>query len=410
MTSLHPVVLDPTGTRRHDEHRILHSRGSATQVTVLGVTAWSVSDPILLKELLTSPAISKDGRAHWPVFAEVVQSWPLALWIGVQNMFTAYGADHRRLRRLIAPALSARRISALTEVVEDTVTGILDDLAGLPDGEVVDLREKLAYPVPIAVIGHLMGIPAGRLDGFRATVDGVFDTTLGTAEASRNTQTLYEVIGGLIAAKRAAPGEDLTSHLIRARDGEGGGGGLTEDELLGTLVLMISAGYETTVNVLDQATTLLLTHPRQLAHLREGRATWSDVIEETLRLEPPVTHVPLRYAVRDITLPDGRLIARGDAVLASLGAANVHPRWHGETAGTFDVTRADKEHLAFGHGVHHCLGAPLARLELTTVLSALFDRFPDIELAVPHADLVPLNSLISNGHERLPVRLRPRLR
>ncbi|MFF4704596.1 cytochrome P450 family protein [Streptomyces sp. NPDC001288] len=407
MTGPCPMILDPTGTRRHDEHRVLHGLGPAARVAVLGVTAWSVSDPVLLKELLTSPDISKDGRAHWPMFSEVVQTWPLALWIGVQNMFTAYGADHRRLRRLIAPALSARRIAALTEVVEDTVTGILDNLAALPAGTVVDLREQLAYPVPIAVIGHLMGIAAGRLDGFRATVDSVFDTTLSAAEANRNAQSLYEVIAGLIAAKRAAPGEDLTSHLIRARDSEGGGGGLTEDELLGTLVLMISAGYETTVNVLDQATTLLLTRPEQLAHLREGRATWSDVIEETLRLEPPVTHVPLRYAVNDIPLPDGQVIARGDAVLASLGAANVHPRWHGEAAGTFDITRAGKEHLAFGHGVHFCLGASLARLELTTVLGALFDRFPDIELAVPPTELAPLNSLISNGHERLPVRLRP---
>ncbi|MBM7438719.1 MULTISPECIES: cytochrome P450 [unclassified Streptomyces] len=402
-----PLVLDPAGADRHAEHRQLHARGPATPVDILGVKAHAVSDPDLLKEMLTSPAVSKDGRAHWPMFAEVVQTWPAALWIAVENMFTAYGQDHRRLRRMVAPAFSARRIKALTDVVEDVVDGVLDELdSTYAAGETVDLRERLAYPVPIAVIGNLLGIPAGDLARFRTVIDGVFDTTLTTEAAAANTKALYEIIGQLVDTKRAEPGEDLTSHLIAVRDGDGDGKGLTEAELQGTLLLMISAGYETTVNVIDQAISLLLTHPEQLDHLRSGQANWSDAVEETLRLEPPVTHVPLRYAVTDVPLDNGRTIARGEAILVSIGAANVHPDWHGPTAGDFNVQRANHDHLAFGYGMHFCLGAPLARLEVATVLRRLFERFPQIALAPDRGDLAPLGSLISNGHTALPVRLR----
>lgn len=399
-------VLDPTGSDRHAEDRALRARGPATRVDVLGVTAWSVSDPRLLKRLLTSPQVSKDGRAHWPDYAETVATWPLALWIGVNNMFTAYGADHRRLRRMVAPAFAARRVRELRPAVEGIVADLLDGLSARPAGEVVDLREELAYPLPIAVIGRLLGVPEDQREGFRALVDGVFATTLTAEEAAANTAALWEALERLIAAKRAAPGDDTISLLIAARDEEGDGGGFTGDELLGTLVLMISAGYETTVNVIDQAVTALLSDPGQLGLVRSGRAGWEDVVEETLRCEPAVKHLPLRFALADIPLPDGQVIARGEAILASYGTAGGHPDWHGPTAGRFDVTRPDKEHLAFGYGVHFCLGAPLARLELVTVLRDLFTRFPDLELAVPVEELVPLPSLISNGHRSLPVRLR----
>ncbi|MFG3283239.1 cytochrome P450 [Streptomyces sp. NPDC048111] len=406
-----PVVLDPTGADHHTEHQLLRSHGAAVLVDVLGVPAWSISDPVLLKELLTSPRVSKDGPAHWPSFEQVVQTWPLSLWIGVSNMFTAYGANHRRLRQLVAPAFTARRIAGLTTVVEDLVTAILDDLDALPAGAVVDLREHLAYPLPIAVIGHLMGVPDDQRTAFRSTVDGVFDTTLTTAQQAANTKVLYGMLDELIEARREHPGEDLTSLLIATRDEDGDdrgdGDGLSGAELRDTLLLMISAGYETTVNVIDQAISLLLCHRDQLRLVQSGGASWGNVVEETLRLEPAVKHLPLRYAITDIELPDGQTIVRGDAILASYAAANRHPRWHGDTADAFDVRRPSKDHLAFGHGVHFCLGAPLARIEVATSLRLLFTRFPRLELACEAAELVPLPSLISNGHTALPVRLNP---
>ncbi|MFE9308192.1 cytochrome P450 [Streptomyces sp. NPDC006706] len=400
------LVLDPTATDPDTEHRALRERGPATLVDILGVRAWSVSDPALLKRLLTSKDVSKDGRAHWPAFAENVPTWPLALWVVVENMFTAYGANHSRLRRMVAPALSARRTAALQPDIEALVTGILDDLDTFPAGETVDLREHLAYPLPIAVIGKLMGVPADRRTEFRTVVDNVFATHLTAEEQAANTAALYALLDALIETKRTEPGEDMTSLLIATSDDEGDGSALSHAELRDTLLLMISAGYETTVNVIDQAITTLLTDPQQLAHVRDGRCTWQDIVEETLRHQPAVKHLPLRYARIDIPLPDGQTIKAGEAILASYAAANRHPDWH-EDADRFDATRTSKEHLAFGHGVHFCLGAPLARLEVATALRLLFERFPDTQLATEKARLEMLPSLISNGHTTVSVRLRP---
>ncbi|MFE2719385.1 cytochrome P450 [Streptomyces mirabilis] len=399
-----PLVLDPTGADHHAEHRALRARGPATRVDVLGVEAWSVTDPVLLKQLLTSTDVSKDARAHWPGFEQAVSTWPLALWVAVENMFTAYGPNHRRLRRLVAPAFSSRRIAAMKPTVEEIVTRLVDRLASLPAQEPVDLRQELAYPLPIGVISHLMGVPESQRDDFRVVVDGVFNTTLSPAEAQANTARLYGHLDELIAAKRGAPGDDMTSLLIAARDDEGDGARLGPDELRDTMLLMISAGYETTVNVIDQAVYTMLTRPDQLELVRKGAVNWEDVVEETLRHEPAVKHLPLRYAATDIPLPDGQTIARGEAILASYAAANRHPDWHSD-ADTFDAARTVKDHLAFGHGVHFCLGAPLARLEVALVLQSLFDRFPDTRLAEPTGALRPVGSLISNGHQRLPVHL-----
>ncbi|MFC9325010.1 cytochrome P450 [Kitasatospora sp. NPDC057015] len=375
------------------------------------MVAWSVGSQELLKQLLTDPRISKSARQHWTAFinGDVPADWPLNLWVAVENMFTAYGTEHRRLRKLVSAAFTARRTEAMRPRVERITTDLLTALDAAPAGQPVDLREAYAYPVPIQVICELFGVPEEAHAGLRACVDGIFNTNATPEEAQANVVAIYGILTELVALKRKEPGDDLTSVLLGVRDEEADGEGaaeLSESELVDTLLLLISAGHETTVNLLDNAIHLLLTHPEQLAHVRAGRASWNDVIEEALRLRSPVANLPLRYAVEDVQVGDV-LIRKGEAILAAYAAAGRDTAVHGADADVFDVTRAGKEHLAFGHGVHFCLGAPLARLEAAIALPGLFERFPELALAEPAEGLRPVESFISNGHHALPAILRP---
>ncbi|MFE6924473.1 cytochrome P450 [Nocardia sp. NPDC057663] len=400
------LVIDTTGEDIQGEITRIREQGPAALVELPGgVEAWSITDAALLEKLLTDPRVSKDAKQHWPRFVagEIPADWPLFLWVAVANMFTAYGPDHRRLRRLVAPAFTARRTEAMREQVERITTDLLDGLAQTPPGEAVDLRERFAYPLPIQVISELMGVPESLNPGLRTCVDGIFDTTLTPEQSQANYMEMYRILGELVALRREQPGDDMTSLLIAQRD-EDEDGQLTEEELVGTLLLVISAGHETTVNLLDQAITALLTRPDVLAEVRAGAITWADVVEEALRYESPVAHLPLRFAVSDIDI-DGVHIAQGEAILASYAGAGRDPKRHGATADQFDPTRADKSHMAFGYGAHHCLGAPLARLEALVSLPALFERFPQMSLAVPVDELGTVPSFISNGHRHLPVRM-----
>ncbi|WP_280275665.1 cytochrome P450 family protein [Nocardia wallacei] len=403
-----PIVLDLAGTDIQAESARIRERGPIAEVVLPGgVPAWSVTDQAVLRSLLADSRVSKDPRQHWAAFinGEITESWPLLPWVAVDSMFTAYGKDHRRLRKLVSPAFTHRRTTALRPRIEELITDLLDDLATTPPGQVADLRSRYAYPVPIRVITELMGVPEHLGPPMHKCVDGFFDTSFTPEQAQANYLEMFRLVSELVAYRREQPGDDITSVLITTRD-EDDGSQLTEKELVDTLMLVINAGHETTVNLLDQAITALLTHPGQRAAVVSGEVPWSDLVEETLRYQAPVAHLPLRYAVEDIEIDGGYRIPKGEAILASYAGASRDPKIHGDTSDEFDIRRKTKDqHVAFGYGAHHCLGAPLARLEATMALPALFQRFPKLRFATDPKDLAPVGSFISNGHATLPVYL-----
>ncbi|GII97298.1 cytochrome P450 family protein [Sinosporangium siamense] len=400
-----PIVLDPAGTDIQAEARRVRDAGTAPVVELPGaVEARLVTDYSRIREVASDPRVSKDARKHWPRYidGEIADDWPLHLWVSVNNMFTAYGDDHKRLRRLIAGAFTARRTEAMRPRVQKIADGLLDELAAVPYGEVVDLREAYAVALPACVISDLIGLPESARPAIRRVVDSVFHTAASPEEVQATTIAGYTLLHELVAQKRAEPGDDMASDLIAARDEDGSR--LSEQELVDTLFLMLAAGHETTVNLIDQATYALLSHPEQLALIRGGEESWQAAVEEALRWQAPVANLPMRYAVEDIVVGD-TLIKKGEAIVLGLAAAGRDPEQHGSDADRFDITRVTRDrHLSFGYGAHHCLGAPLARVEGVIALESLFTRFPDMALAVegPPAHLA---SFIANGHDSLPVRL-----
>jgi cytochrome P450 len=408
-----PFVIDPSGRDVFGEAERIRALGPVARVEMPGgVPAWAVSDQGLLRRLLVDPRVSKDAFRHWPAWinGEISSDWPLFPWVAVRNMFTAYGPDHRRLRGLIAGAFTARRITALRPRIEAITSDLLDELTDLPPDTPVDLRDRYTYQLPVKVICELFGIgDEATGEEVSRCVDVLFNIGKAPEETLAAFPRLRQILRELVADKREHPGDDLSSALITARDGDTSP--LSEEELVDTLALFVSAGHETTVNLLGNAIVAMLTHPDQLGLVRGGDVTWEEVIEETLRNQAPVPNLPLRFAVEDIHLDtdtgEGVTLRAGEAILACYGAAGRDPLVHGHDADWFDVTRTAKTHLAFGHGVHHCLGAPLARLEAAIALPALFERYPELTLAAEPGELLPLESFVSNGYRALPARLTP---
>ncbi|SEG99877.1 Cytochrome P450 [Nonomuraea solani] len=397
-----PTLLDTTGVRLHEQIDRLRAAGPAVPVLLPDdLVAWSVTRGDVVKHLLTHPGVSKDARRSWPGYRPFAIPW-LTVWVDVVSMFTTDGADHQRLKDLVGRAFAPRRIEVMRPAVGRIVATLLDELATVPAGEPVDLRARFSYRIPSQVICDLFGVPDALRPAMLGAIDQVLDQSLSVQQATAVQQQMYAAMQRLIAAKRAGPGDDMTSLLLTAQQEDGDR--LSMDELISTLLLMIGAGSETTVSLIDHAIIAMLAHPEQRATVLAAPGRWSDVVEETLRRQSPVMHLPLRYATTDIDLGEGVTIAKGDLILIAFGAHGRDPEVNPEP-GRFDIDRRDRQHLAFGHGLHFCLGAPLARLEAGIALPALFERFPRVRLATGAGEPVPQASFIGNDVRALPVLL-----
>jgi cytochrome P450 len=290
--------------------------------------------------------------------------------------------SHTRLRRLVSAAFARGHVERLRPWVEELAGRLVDGLVERSGGtEPVDVLSGLAEQLPVAVIAELLGVPEADRPLLRPWSNAIVKmyelgrTTAVEESAERAAAEFVEYLRALAADRRRHLGEDLVSHLVTVRDTEGDR--LTEDELVTTCILLLNAGHEATVNVTGNGLLALLRHPGQLARLRADRALLPTAVEELMRYDSPLQLFE-RTATEDVAI-GGVTVAAGQKIAALLGAANRDPAVFADPD-TFDVGRADNPHVSFGAGVHFCIGAPLARLELQASFAALLDRTAAMEL------------------------------
>jgi cytochrome P450 len=307
---------------------------------------------------------------------------------------------HTRVRGLVTRAFTARRVEKLRPTAQQITDDLLDRMEA--GARPADLNEAFAFPLPINIICILLGVPADEMSIFRRLVDGFLSVTrLPPAEVDRCRRDLWTYLGNLISSKRVTPGEDLISELIRVRDEDGNR--LTEHELRFWVQGLLIAGYVTTASQIGCGTAVLL-HRRHL--VEQIQADWSLVgsaVEELLRTQIMGSSVgTMRYAVADIELSDGDIIRAGTSVLLSEESANMDDQVFDDPF-TLDITRSENHHMTFGAGLHYCVGAALARMELQVATETLLRRFPHIRLAVPGETLPRGLGGFMEGFTEIPV-------
>lgn len=317
------------------------------------------------------------------------------------HMLASDPPEHTRLRGLLAREFTARRVEVMRERVQRTADELVDGIADrLSDGQgVVDLLTEFAFPLPMTVIADLLGIPLADKDKFRAWSQAVL-LPLGTPGKAEGVQEFSAYLADLMQAKKAAPGDDLFSALAAAE----GDDKLSPQELIGTAILMIIAGHDTTVNLIANGTLALLRHPEQLKLLRDSPELLPDAIEEFLRYDAPLERATARWAVEDMEIA-GTPVPKGSFVNVVLGSANRDEAAFPD-ADRLDITRrGGNRHIAFGRGIHHCIGAPLARLEGELAIGTLLRRFGTLELDVAPEELRYRQSIVMRSLTALPVRV-----
>ncbi|MEV5428093.1 cytochrome P450 [Streptomyces sp. NPDC052701] len=357
-----------------------------------GAQAWLVVGYEAGRAALADPRLSKDWSKASP-------SLPLGSVSSGPHMLRADPPDHTRLRKQVARAFTARRVEALAPSIQKTTDALLDRMLTAPGGR-ADLVEALSFPLPISVICELMGVPDLDRESFRTWSNdalGATDPEVRKAAAASMAHYMADLVDG----KRQRPGDDLMSALIHNPDDDGDR--LSREELVGMAWLLLVAGHETTVNLISNGVLALLTHPGQLAALRADLSLVDGAVEEMLRYEGPLETPTFRFTTEPVTIGDTVIPGGGELVLVAMADANRDPARF-PAPDRFDIFRDTRGHVAFGHGIHHCLGAPLARLEARIVFRTLLERCPDLALDIHPAAITWRPGMMIRGPRSLPVR------
>ncbi len=356
--------------------------------------------------VLRDPRFVKDVR-HALTPEEIAKQFP---WQEEQNQ--AHGAvisfnrnmlgydppDHTRLRALVNITFTPRLIEQWRNRIQTIANELLDAVEGKGT---MDLIDDFAFPLPMTVITEMLGVPSDDRGKFRIWSNMVIESSGNPDDFKQRREQItefHEYLVELINQKRRQPADDLLSHLVKV---ESEGDKLSEKELIAMVFLLLIAGHETTVNLIGNGMLALLTHPDQMEKLKQDPSLLKTAIEEFLRFHGPLMTATQRWAREDLEL-DGALISRGDFVLVVLASAN-----HDPSAFTnpedLDITRQENRHLAFGKGIHYCLGAPLARLEGQIAISTLLRRRPNLHLTVEPQQLIWRPGALIMGLRSLPV-------
>jgi cytochrome P450 len=370
-----------------------------------GHPAWVVLGYHAARQALGDSRISKDMLAALHEAGDVVAEGLPGPEFS-RHMLNVDPPDHTRLRRLVSRAFTPRRIAALEPAIRDIAISLLDELdEASPDG-IVDLVEGYAYPLPFQVIGELLGIPAADRPRLHAWFGVLLTGWAGDPppEAVKASDGIVSYLSELVQAKRRSPAGDLVSVLAAATDGDA----LTTQELLSSLFQLVVAGHDTTASLIGNGIVALLDHPAQLQALLHDPGLAPAAIDELIRFSAPVPHATFRVTTEPVTLGGVTIPAR-EQVLVCLGAANRDPDRF-PAPDILELGRGDGPHLGLGHGIHYCLGAPLARLEAKVAFAELLGRHPGLRLAADRHDLAWAHGdgLVLRGLTSLPVVLGPR--
>ena len=368
-------------------------QGGLHRVTIWdGSTHWLATRHEDIRAVLGSPAFSADVRVDgFPVVHSNQAEQQGGIFLRLDD------PEHARIRRMLTREFSVKATAALRDRLLTITDELIDRM--LEQGGPVDLIKSFALPMPSQAICLILGVPYEDREIFQRHADAGTDLDVSHEERELAHREAYAYYSALVESKRRAPGEDMISRLIAEHAGPDG---LSDEDLPRMVAILVGAGHETTANMLGLGTLALLLNPAERERLREQPELAPTTAEEMLRYWSIVSTDPRRVAIEDVKI-GGQLIREGEGVIVSLVAGNRDPRAFGEDADDVDISRSARQHVAFGYGTHQCLGQNLARVELQVAWPRLFERIPDLRLAIPEGEIPFKRNSIVYGLKALPV-------